>query len=103
MPELADQIKNYQRVCFIDAHTGNIPEDFRIKQLTSEYETSPFTHHLTAASCMALCKSIYKVEPEAILVSVRGYQFGFTQALSQKTSSLVEVAAQKIYEWLISS
>jgi hydrogenase maturation protease len=103
VPELADQIKNYQRVCFIDAHTGNIPEDYRIKQLTSEYETSPFTHHLTAASCLALCKSIYKVEPEAILVSVRGYQFGFTQALSQKTNSLVEVAAQNIFEWLGSS
>jgi hydrogenase maturation protease len=100
MPEIADLIKNYQRVCFVDAHTGNIPEYLQIKPLIGEFQASPFTHHLTPASCLALCKSIYQVQPEAILVSVRGFQFGFNQSLSPQTAGLVDQAVNRIFEWL---
>jgi len=102
-PEIADLVKNYQRVCFVDAHTGNIHDDLRMTPLVGEYQSSPFTHHLTPASCLAVCKSIYQVEPEAILVSVRGFQFGFHQSLSAQTSDLVDLAVQKIFEWLVSA
>ena len=102
-PELSDLVKNYQRVCFVDAHTGNIPSNFQLIRIVPEYQASPFTHHLTAASCMAFCKSLYQVEPEAILVSVRGFRFGFTQNLSQEASELVDQAVDEISEWLAPS
>ncbi len=103
MPEIAYQIKNYQRVCFVDAHTGNIPDNINFQPVFAQYQASPFTHHLTAASCMALCKSIYQVEPEAILVSIKGHCFGFTQNLSQPTNDLVGAAVDQISGWLESS
>ncbi|MDZ4159789.1 MAG: hypothetical protein U1B80_08365, partial [Anaerolineaceae bacterium] len=37
-PELAEIIGNYSRVCFIDCHTGNIPQDTQFIPLNSEYQ-----------------------------------------------------------------
>jgi hydrogenase maturation protease len=100
-PEITELIKNYQRVCFVDAHTGNIPDKLKMTPLVSEFQASPFTHHLTPASCMALCSSLFQVEPEAVLVTVRGYRFGFTQTLSTQTMELVDVAVDEIEAWLV--
>ncbi len=32
-PEMAEEISSYKRVCFIDAHTGNIPEQVRLVEV----------------------------------------------------------------------
>jgi hydrogenase maturation protease len=100
-PELAEVIAGYRRVCFIDAHTGNIPEEICLDEVKGEYQHSPFTHHMTPSTCLAMAQTLYGGSPEAILVSVRGYEFGFTQSLSARTQLLAEQAAQKIYAWLV--
>lgn len=100
-PELAQTIAGYRRVCFIDAHTGDIPEEICMVELKGEYQHSPFTHHMTPSTCLAMAQTLYGGSPEAILVSVRGYEFGFTQSLSARTELLVEQAAQIIYAWLV--
>jgi hydrogenase maturation protease len=100
VPELAETLSSYERVCFVDAHTGNVPEDIQLINVTAHYQTSPFTHHMTAATCLTLAQTIYHQFPEAILVSVRGYQFGFTQSLSLETEALAVQAAKRIREWL---
>jgi hydrogenase maturation protease len=99
-PEMAETLVDYQRVCFVDAHTGNVPEEIHFSQLQAKYQRSPFTHHLTPETLLALCEQLYSQTPNAILVSVRGYQFGFECALSPETQALVEPAAQKILGWL---
>jgi hypothetical protein len=35
-----------------------------------------------------------------VLVSVRGYEFGFSRSMSDKTASLAEEAAEAIWQWL---
>ena len=70
-------------------------------ELKGEYQHSPFTHHMTPSTCLAMAQTLYGGSPEAILVSVRGYEFGFTQSLSARTELLVEQAAQIIYAWLV--
>jgi hydrogenase maturation protease len=100
-PELAEVVAAYQRVCFVDAHTGNIPEDINMTEVKGEFQHSPFTHHMTPATCLAMAQALYGGNPETILVSVRGYEFGFVHSLSERTQILAEQAAEKIYAWIM--
>jgi hydrogenase maturation protease len=99
-PELAETLAEYERVCFVDAHTGNVPDDLNIVDLESGFQTSPFTHHMTPATCLALAHSVYGRAPQARLVSVRGHEFGFSRALSPRTAELAEQAVEKIMDWV---
>jgi len=99
-PELAEDLTAYDRVCFVDAHTGKIPENIQVVDVISEYQTSPFTHHLTPEMLLSMCESLYNHKPEAILLSVRGYEFGFETKLSPFTESLVIEAVQSSVGWL---
>jgi hydrogenase maturation protease len=99
-PEMAEEISDYQYVCFIDAHTGSIPEPVRLIKVESEFQHSPFTHHLTPQSLMSMCETIYGKKPDAALLSVLGHRFLFTRQLSEKTSQLVPQAVGLIWDWI---
>ena len=99
-PDTAEIIAGFDRVCFVDAHTGNIKEDLHMELVPGCYTQSPFTHHMTPATCIYLVEQIYHVKPEAVLVSVRGYEFEFSHTLSRKTSLLAQRAVIQIMDWL---
>ena len=101
MPELAEMIAQYARVCFVDAHTGAVPHDVNVNAIAAEFQASPLTHHLTPQSLLTFAQTLYDARPEAMLVSVRGYQFGFERELSPLTAQLAQDAAGKIVEWVI--
>lgn len=61
---------------------------------------SSFYHHLAPEMLLSMCESLYHYVPEAILVSVRGYQFGFETELSPFTKSLVNEAVARTVGWL---
>ena len=98
-PELAETIAGYDRVCFIDAHTGDIQEDICIRELNAEFQNSPLTHHMTPQTLLSLVESLYRKKPGAILISIRGFEFGFARSLSQKTMALSQSAVQRIIAW----
>ncbi len=102
-PELAEDIQEYDHVCFIDAHTGNIQEPVRLINVESEFQASPFTHHLTPPSLLSICETIYGHKPDAALLSVRGHHFGLSQQLSEETARLLPQAVQLISDWLHAS
>jgi hydrogenase maturation protease len=99
-PELAETVAGYERVCFVDAHTGNVPDDLNVVDLEAGFQTSPFTHHMTPATILALARSVYGRAPQARLVSVRGHEFGFSHALSPRTADLAGQAVEQIVDWL---
>lgn len=99
-PELSEKIARAERVCFVDAHTGNVPEEVHQASLSVEFQNSPFTHHMTPETCLALANALYGNAPPAILVSVRGYEFGFQRNLSARTHGFVEEAVERIWIWL---
>ena len=99
-PELAETLALYDRVCFIDAHTGSVPNDVNLIEVDSEFQASPFTHHMTPQTCLSFTETLYAQRPQAILVSVRGYEFGFSRTLSPHTAGLVEQAVEIIEKWL---
>jgi Ni,Fe-hydrogenase maturation factor len=69
-------------------------------EVQSEFQRSPFTHHLTAQSLLAMCETIYAKKPRAALLSARGYHFGFARELSEESRSLVPEAVNMIETWL---
>lgn len=99
-PEMAEDISTYDYVCFVDAHTGNIPEVVRMIEVESEFQRSPFTHHLTPQSLLSMCEALYGKKPEAALLSVLGHRFLFTRQLSEETAALVSEAVDLIWNWL---
>ena len=100
MPEIANDLGIYDRICLMDAHTGNVPNEVNIELVNPSYQSSPFTHHMTAGTLLSLCEVIHHHLPETILVSVRGYEFLFTRSLSAATAALITPAAEKIVEWV---
>lgn len=102
-PEDAEFVSGFDQVCFIDAHTGRVEDEVNWEMIQASFEPSPFTHHLTPATCLALASSLYQKKPRAALVSVRGYEFGFERQLSPRTKDLVPGAAQRIMDWFTGS
>lgn len=100
VPELAEDLACFEHAIFVDAHTDDYQEDVRVVEVKPHYQNSPFTHHLTPASCLSLCKELYGKYPHSILVSMRGYEFGFSRQLSPRTSAIVEKAVKLIINWL---
>jgi len=99
-PEMAEDINEYENVCFVDAHTGNIPEPVRLISVESEFQHSPFTHHLTPQSLVSMCETLYGRKPDAVLLSVLGHRFLFSRQLSDETAALVPQAVKLVWEWL---
>jgi hydrogenase maturation protease len=92
LPEFAEIVANYECVLFIDAHTGEIQEDIRMTPIEATPQFSPFTHHFSPASCLALAQSIKGRHPKGWLISMRGYEFGFDRELTERTQGLVNQA-----------
>ncbi len=99
-PEIAETVSAYDRACFVDAHTGAVPDDLHVERLEAQFQASPFTHHMTPETCLSIAETLYGKRPEAILVSVRGYQFGFERSLSSQTANLAGQAVEEIWKWL---
>ena len=99
-PELAKTLAQFDRICFVDAHSGQMTQDIVWQELKGEYQASPLTHHIAPATCLSLIRTLYNRQPEAVLVSIRGYEFDFSHSLSPQTACLAEQALQRILAWL---
>lgn len=99
-PDLAEMIAGYDAVCFVDAHTSEIQAELQKLELEPKYQRSPFTHHLTPETCLALSESLYHSVPQSILVSVKGYRFDFSNQLSPQTAKLAVEATNVILNWV---
>jgi Ni,Fe-hydrogenase maturation factor len=100
MPEITETLVQYDKVCFVDAHTGAYAQDVNVTPLKPEFQSSPFTHHLTPQTCLSLAQAAFGRAPEGIVISVRGYQFGFSHELSPITAALADQAVEQIMAWL---
>ncbi len=100
MPEMAEWMADFSRIVFVDAHTGSVPDEIHLEEVQPVFQSSPLTHHLTPAACLSLVHALYGQQPQAVLLSLRGYAFGFERALSPQTESLLTKALQVLETWL---
>jgi len=95
VPELMEAAADYHRVIFVDAHVCDDREELFCTPVAPEYESSPFTHHLTPPTFLALTAALYGRSPEGVLVSLRGRDFDFTRELSPNARTLVDPAVNE--------
>jgi len=96
VPELAENVAPYDRVIFVDAHIGHVPELIYEEELDVCYREATVTHTLHPCSVLALCKQLHGHGPQGILLSIRGYDYEFGEGLSDETAALVPQAADRI-------
>ncbi len=96
VPELAETVKDYDLLIFVDAHVGTIPEDIHEEKLTAGYEAPLVSHQFRPATVLALSQQMYGRAPEAVLLSIKGNDFDFGEGLSAEAASLVAPAAERI-------
>jgi hydrogenase maturation protease len=96
VPELMETAADYPRVIFVDAHVFDDRPELLFTTVVPEYAPSPFTHHLTPSSFLALTAALYGRSPEGTIVSLRGRDFDFTRGLSPDTQTLVAPAVDRI-------
>ena len=99
-PELAETIKDYELIIFVDAHAGEHAEGLRVAPVKAAYRPSAFTHFMNPSSLLALAKSLYQKGPCAFTVSIRGYNFDFGTELSEGTRKYADGAVDRIIEMI---
>ena len=97
-PELAEIMKDYDQILFIDAHVCEDADDLHCRPVRPEAAALTFTHHISPAMMLALLQALYQRQPAGYLVSIRGYDFDFHRNLSPHTQSLVEPAVDHILQ-----
>ncbi len=103
LPEITSELVAYTRICFVDAHTGALVNDLNIQKLEAKFQNSPLTHHMTPQTILSILATAFNKYPASILVSVRGYQFGFENNLSPKTNALAQEAIDLITKWILNA
>jgi len=99
VPELAETLVNYALVIFVDAHVGTtIPEPLHEEHLAVSFRTPFVSHQTHPSTVLALAQQLHGHAPEAVLISLLGYDFDFGEGLSSATAALVEPAIARILE-----
>ena len=81
--EDAELLKYYDRVYFIDAFMGELPEGYKIESCHPKAEESFTSHEMSPQGILHLAKTIYGIEPESYLVTISGEYFELKEGLSE--------------------
>jgi hydrogenase maturation protease len=99
-PELMDPISRARRVIFIDAAVGKDAGKLTVATLETTGGPPPtFTHFATPAALLEGARSLYGAKPEALLITVVGFDFELGENLSEPMQLALEsLAGGKIRE-----
>lgn len=78
-------------VVFADASVENI-KSFMVTELHGSAESSFTTHSASPGYVLYLCETLFNKKPKSYLVHIRGYEWEFKEALTQKGSENLEKA-----------
>lgn len=98
-PELAADLGECRLAVFIDAHVRGDRPDVCLEEVRPADEAALQTHHCPPPVLLALAQSMqFKLPPVSWLVTVRAYELGFGDALSEATAAGVAEAERRIVE-----
>lgn len=100
LPEMAEDLKAYHQVYFLDAHNSPQLEEIVFEPVEPSTQRSAFTHHMSPAELLDITHTISGSAPKAYLLSVRGYSFSFSPSLSERTAALCAQASRQLFEKL---
>ena len=96
IPELAPSLASYQKVLFVDAHKGTIPEEVRIVPVQEEYGFHAVTHHMSPGMLLTLARQNNGFAPPGFLISVKGEDFDFGLGISDSCRSHADMAIDRM-------
>ena len=96
VPEIISVLPQSDKVVFVDAHKGIIPDDIRVVEVQEEFGFHSVTHHMSPGMLLAMARQAHHFAPEAYLISVKGEDFDFGLGLSETCRIRADAAVQKI-------
>lgn len=100
LPELAPLLADYDRVIFVDAHAGAIPEEVRVAPVAEEQGFQAVVHHMTPGHLLHYTRMAAGGAPRAWLVSILGERFDFGENLTEPCRARAAAAAEDILRLL---
>lgn len=101
--EDAEQISAYDTVLFVDASLEPI-DGFSITQvLPSEAKVEFTMHAVSPAFVLDLCQKIFQRTPETYLLHIKGYEWEFSEQLSDEARANLDAAFDYIAGKLMQS
>lgn len=98
-PELAADLGECRMAIFIDAHVRGGRPDVCVEEVKPADEAVFQTHHCHPPVLLALARSMrFKLPPVSWLVTVRAYELGFGDSLSEATAAGLSEAERRIME-----
>ncbi len=88
-PELAEDSSRADTVIFLDATGNGDPGKVVCEPVSVERLQACFSHHLTPAQVLGLCKQLYQASPRGFLISISGECFDHGDELSPRVVSAV--------------
>jgi hydrogenase maturation protease len=98
VPEIIPVVTQYDRVVFVDAHKGTIPDDVRVIEVKEALGFHAVTHHMSPGMLLAMSRQTHHFAPVAYLISVKGEDFDFGLGLSESCRCRADSAVQKTLE-----
>ncbi len=89
MPELVEPVSCADLTIFIDAAEGDTPGQIRCSEVLLGSESGAFTHNLTPASLLAGAANLYGTETRALIISITGAQYEFSEIFSSQIEAAV--------------
>ncbi len=93
--DLAETIREYDVVIFVDAAIPTAPHRIERQAVRPQQQSHAVAHYLTPADLLALCQTLYGVQPVGFLFSIRGENFHFGETL---TPAVAEAAGEVVRE-----
>ncbi len=91
--EDAEKVSQYDVVIFVDASQETDLSNFRLTDVVANDQKVEFTMHaVSPAYIMHLCKKLFNKEPEAKLLSIKGYRWEFEEGISDSATLNMERA-----------
>ena len=99
-PELAEPISGADLVVFIDACYEGRPGTWTCETIRPDPNPShEFTHYLTPANLLTYTRAVFGDHPKALLISVAGRSFDYSQGLSPAVAAVVPEIVASVSEW----
>ncbi len=80
--EDAETVSNAEQVIFVDAFAGKQEKNCVFEECTLNGEITFTTHALNPEAIMALCKDVYKKQPKAWVLKIKGNHWELGKSLT---------------------
>jgi hydrogenase maturation protease len=88
-PEIAGDLATARRILFIDAEPAGEAPEVKVRRLRAREESLPLGHALSPEGVVGLAEEVYGSRPEAWVVTVPAFEFGWREELSPATAAFL--------------